>query len=175
MEVEGWLRYSLSLSVSLSPSVTHLYTQTHTQRQTPQIGCWQGKEGIISRQKPLNAYFEICSFPIMKLCHLNELTPAKVLYNDILSLNWQRDSGLRGRGRRRLWKHMPGWKRSEIAGEWSEMWKDEAPSEWVSLASWLFTYACTLDAQTITTSLIFCNLSFRCTCPHKACLFTCCF
>ena len=94
MEVEERLRYRIYIKlfnkhciVLLLPdclTLPHTHTQTHTHAHRPtQVPRWvvdKEKRTAISRHRQLNVYSEICTFLIIKLCHLNEQTPAKVLY-----------------------------------------------------------------------------------------------
>lgn len=69
---------SVCFALLLSVLQTHTYIHTQT-NSMPRWVVDKEKRASASRQRQLNVHFEICTFLIIKRCHLNEQTPAMVL------------------------------------------------------------------------------------------------
>lgn len=87
IEGEGQQRYRIHIApfdkhcIQVPHSMlTHTHTRARTGTQVPRWVVDKEKRTVISRRRRLNVYSEICTFLIIKLCHLNEQTPAEVLY-----------------------------------------------------------------------------------------------
>lgn len=81
-DTEYTLRYSINISfIFLFFYCSHTHTHARGPTQVPRWVVDKEKGTVTSRHRQSWMYIlKICTFLIIKLCHLNEQTPAKVLY-----------------------------------------------------------------------------------------------